>query len=299
LIEVGEKMVVSSAPAKINLSFEVTGRRDSAYHLVRTVMQAVSIREVVRLKKSRNHGINLVVSRPGIPLDKNNTAYKAALAFFEYTGLKMPGIDIEITKNIPVGAGLAGGSADAAAVLVGLNVLFGTGLDTGGLSKIGGKVGADVPFCITGGAALGTGTGTELEMLPSMPDCFIVIAKPEISVSTAEAYRLIDGAVAAVYSRSIEDAMRTGDLHSIARGMFNQFEDVLGIPEVDRIKGIMNKYRCLGCQMTGSGSAVFGIFDSEKVSQSCAAELDGLYSDVFICRPDPEGARIEKLQGMR
>jgi len=262
-------------------------------------MQAVSIREVVRLKKSRNHGINLVVSRPGIPLDKNNTAYKAALAFFEYTGLKMPGIDIEITKNIPVGAGLAGGSADAAAVLVGLNVLFGTGLDTGGLSKIGGKVGADVPFCITGGAALGTGTGTELEMLPSMPDCFIVIAKPEISVSTAEAYRLIDGAVAAVYSRSIEDAMRTGDLHSIARGMFNQFEDVLGIPEVDRIKGIMNKYRCLGCQMTGSGSAVFGIFDSEKVAQSCAAELDGLYSDVFICRPDPEGARIEKLQGMR
>lgn len=291
-------MVVSSAPAKINLTFEVTGRRDDGYHLVRTVMQAVSIREIVGLKKSRNPGINLVVSRPGIPLDKSNTAYKAALAFFEYAGLNMPGIEIEITKKIPVGAGLAGGSADAAAVLAGLNELFGTGLNTGELCEIGKKVGADVPFCITGGAALGTGTGTELEGLPSMPDCFIVITKPEISVSTAEAYRLIDGAVAAVYSRGVEDAMRNGDLYSIARGMFNQFEDVLWIPEVDKIKGIMSKHRCLGCQMTGSGSAVFGIFDSAEIAESCAAELKRLYPDVFLCRPDFEGAKVENLKDM-
>ena len=150
-------MVRASAPAKINLSLKVTGRRDDGYHFIHTVMQAVSVRETVELKKNGKSGIDLSMTGAKLSPDVTNIAYRAADAFFEYTGIKAFGIDIKIHKTVPIGAGLAGGSADAAAVLAGLNALADARLPVSELCKIGAQVGADVPFCILGGTALATG----------------------------------------------------------------------------------------------------------------------------------------------
>jgi 4-diphosphocytidyl-2-C-methyl-D-erythritol kinase len=287
-------MVVSSAPAKINLSLEIEGRRDDGYHLIRTVMQAVDIRETVEICRVEKPGVNLRVSGFSLPMSRDNTVYKAVEAFFEDTGIRRFGLDIKVTKRIPVGAGLAGGSADAAATLVALNEMCGCGFSTDDLCEIGAKVGADVPFCIVGGTALGTGTGTELERLPLLPDCYIVIAKPPENVSTDKAYRLFDSAGVSFKSRAVEDGLKKGDLRAIARGLFNNFESVISLPGVLEIKAAMKRLGALGCQMTGSGSAVFGIFESAGPVESCAVELLEKFETVFVCRPDCEGARIEK-----
>jgi 4-diphosphocytidyl-2-C-methyl-D-erythritol kinase len=289
-------MILSSAPAKINLSLEITGRRNDGYHLIRTVMQAINLRERVELSRRSKPGIKLTVSRYNLPLNQKNIAYRAAEAFFDQTGLGRFGLDIKITKHVPVGAGLGGGSADAAAVLVALNELCGIGLSCDDLCKISAMVGADVPFCIMGGTALATGIGTDLERLSSIPECFIVVAKPLDSISTAEAYRLIDSVSTNYKSSAVEDGIDKGDLYSIAQGLFNNFDMVINLPGVEKIKNIMKNYDVLGCQMTGSGSAVFGIFEYKQQAETCAAELRNIYNDVFVCRPDFDGARIEKIK---
>jgi 4-diphosphocytidyl-2-C-methyl-D-erythritol kinase len=291
----GGILVRASAPAKINLSLKVTGRRDDGYHFIHTVMQAVSVRETVELKKNGKSGIDLSMTGAKLSPDVTNIAYRAADAFFEYTGIKAFGIDIKIHKTVPIGAGLAGGSADAAAVLAGLNALTDARLPVSELCKIGAQVGADVPFCILGGTALATGVGTDLTVLPPIPDCFFVIAKPEESISTAEAYRLIDSADSMPDPAvSIEDAVKAGDILMVARGLSNDFETVTNLPGVGDIKRIMEQNKALGCRMTGSGSAVFAIFSDRDTAERCKTALQSGYKDVFLCLPDREGARVEQ-----
>lgn len=296
--------ILATAPAKINLTLAVTGRRNDGYHTVYTVMQAVDLRETIEVWDREEPGIELSITGANLPADRSNTAYKAASVFFEKTGVPLIGIDIRVTKRVPMGAGLAGGSADAAAVLAALNELTGAHLSMERLCELGGYVGADVPFCVLGGTAVGTGTGAVLTPLPAMPECLLVLAKPADGISTPEAYRLIDESGISLTHASndkshpleaMEKAVRDGNLRSIAQNLMNDFDAVTELPGVEAIKAIMRAQGTLGCQMTGSGSAAFGIFVDESSAKSCLKALKRQYSEAFLCHPDQYGAKIQIL----
>lgn len=279
------------APAKINLTLDVAGCRDDGYHLIDSVMQAVSLYDIVTVHSKPAGGISLELSDERLPCDATNTAWKAAEAFIHRTGLILPGLHIRVQKHIPCQAGLAGGSADAAGVLVALNQLTDARIDLDTLCDIGSEVGADVPFCVMGGAARCTGTGSILAPLPPMPPCWLVIARPSWGVSTAEAYRWLDRCSIArrPHTSVMVDAVCSGDLDTIGREVCNVFEPVMDLPEVAEIRGRMRLHRAMGSAMTGSGSAVFGIFDDRVNAQRCAAELREQMDCVYLCRPVADG----------
>lgn len=286
--------VVVQVPAKINLTLDVTGRRDDGYHLIHSVMQSVELCDTVTVKLTgAAAGLELSADDERVPCDESNTALRAARAFLDAAKEKS-GAAIHLHKVIPMQAGLAGGSADAAGVIAALDYLLDTRLPTETLGEIGAAVGADVPFCLLGGAAEAEGTGTVLSALPSMPDCFLVLAKPPCGVSTAEAYRRIDAAqlLRRPLTGQMVEAVCSGDLESIAAGVCNVFEEALNLPEVQQIRGVMRSFRTLGCAMTGSGSAVFGIFTDKADAQRCAERLRREDTEVFVCRPSAHGPLV-------
>ena len=284
--------VTVEAPAKINLTLDVVGRRDDGYHLVETVMQAVDLCDRVTVRRTDKPGaVSLLCDDARVPDGPDNTAVRAAAAFFAACGLPNPGVEIGLRKRIPLQAGLAGGSADAAGTLVALDRLMDTRMTAAELCAVAETVGADVPFCVLGAAAYAEGIGTILTPLPSLPDCAVVIAKPLDGVSTAEAYRLVDRAALTrrPHTGAAVDAVCAGDLAAVAHGLCNVFEDALALPEVAAIGQVMREHGTLGCRMTGSGSAVFGLFDNEEAARRCAAALRRDYDEVFQCRPCPHG----------
>lgn len=287
--------VTVEAPAKINLTLDVTGRREDGYHLIETVMQAVGLCDRITVRQQGEPGsVRLLLEDERIPDGPSNTAYKAALAFFAAVkdkGIDNPGVSVSIHKRIPMQAGLAGGSADAAGTLVALNRLTDARLTDEELCAVGAGVGADVPFCIVGGAAFAEGTGTILTPLQSMPSCHIVVAKPDCGVSTPEAYRRIDGAVLRrrPHTSVVVDALCAGELDTLSRELCNVFEEALALPEVNAIRQVMRNHGTLGCCMTGSGSAVFGLFDEEAAAHRCMAALKRDYEEVYCCSPWPHG----------
>lgn len=291
-------MIRAYSPAKINLTFEIIGRRDDGYHFVNTVMQAVTLYETVDVCKNGLDKIELTVSGNDIDPNECTTVYRSADLFFKKTGTEQFGVSINLKKSVPVGAGLAGGSADAAAVLAALNEISGARLSVAELCRIGAHIGADVPFCILGGTAFGTGTGTKLSPLPKLPDCAIVIAKPDESISTAHAYRLIDeqGGKPKSISTKMLDAINNADILAVASLLHNDFDYVTNLPKVDTIKQTMIKHGTLGCQMTGSGSAVFGIFINDDDAKRCYDALKTMHDDVFLCRPESKGVRTIKIK---
>lgn len=272
------------APAKINLTLDVVGLREDGYHLLESVMQSVDCCDTLTARRADT--VTLVtVGGEVCPVEKN-TAYRAAMAFFAHTGI-VGGVAMTIEKRIPQQAGMGGGSADAAAALHALNLLYDTHLSVDELCAIGVKIGADVPFCVAGGAAYAEGIGERLAPLPLMPDCALVIAKPADGVSTAAAYAAID-------SRPIERhadhptmlaAMRAGDLDGICRAVYNVFEPATAIEGVRKLSERMAAFSPLVTQMTGSGSAVFAVFADEAAARACADSLTGDYAFVQICRP--------------
>jgi len=276
--------------AKINLTLSVTGRRPDGYHEIVSVMQAVDLHDDVTVSLRADGEIRLQVpDGKFVPEDSRNTAYKAAAAFLKYAG-RTDGADIVIQKRIPVRAGLGGGSADAAAVLVGLNQLLETGYTAERLCEIGAAVGTDVPFCILGGAAVATGIGADLRPLPSLPDCSIVVAQPfGNGVSTGEAYARIDAAqsLPPIDQFGMRAAIEKGDLPAVGRRLGNDFEAAFRLPEAAELRQIMDEFRPLGSQMTGSGSAVFAIFSESTTAAACAEKLRQTASEVFVCKPIP------------
>lgn len=252
------------APAKLNLFLEITGRRSDGYHIVNMVMQSVSLYDEVTLITGEDiDGINIECSDSSIPCDETNTAYKAVKLFFEYAEIEPVGVTVRIKKNIPSQAGMAGGSTDAAAVLIGLNEIFGTDFSKHELADIGEKIGADVPFCVYGGTMTADGIGTILNPLPDMPECLFAVVKPEINISTGEAYRKSDE-VGYRFPKSpdrVVNGICSGDLEEVAKGLYNKFETVVDVPEIDDIKAAMIEAGALGACLTGSGSAIFGIFE--------------------------------------
>lgn len=252
-----------TAPAKINLSLDVTGRRDDGYHEVRMVMQTVRLCDIVRIRKISGTDIVLKNSLSYLPAGKGNLAYDAAVLFREETGIS-DGLFIEVEKNIPVAAGLAGGSTDGAAVLCGLNELFETGLSEEQLRGMGLRLGADVPFCIMGGTALAEGIGEKLTKLKNAPKFHVLLVKPPAGVSTKEVYTRLD-AMENIMHPDIDGMLRAigeGSHLGVASKIGNVLEPVTVsmCPEIENIKKQMRSFGCEGALMSGSGPTVFGLF---------------------------------------
>ena len=288
--------VVVSAPGKVNLTLDILGRRADGYHEIATVMQAVTLADTVTLTPDASGRLSLSIHGAPLPPDEKNTACVAARRFWEYVGAAESGLHIRLDKRVPMQAGMAGGSADAAGVLVGLNALTGAGLTCEELCAIGTRIGADVPFCVRGGTTLATGTGTEMTPLSPLPECTIVLVKPPVGVSTAAAYAAIDRAPQLRHpdNDAMRQALEGGQLSSVGRLMGNVFEQALALPEVKRLTTAIAAFSPLGCCMTGSGSVVFALFDDEAVAARCVAALRA-HADaaaVFSCHPCRHGAQV-------
>lgn len=283
------------APAKINLTLEVLSKRPDGYHELATIMQAVSLYDIITLSDNDSGIITISCNYEGVPCDEKNICFKAAERFFEYTKLENKGLHIDIDKTIPTQAGLAGGSSDGAAVIMGLNSMFGTMLKPAEMNALGERVGADVPFCIEGGTKLCTGIGTDIKRLPSFNCSDIVICKPDtVSVSTAEAYQKVDALKPhASYTDEMIKALYSRDMFMISTTIFNDFELALQIPEVNEIKGIMLKNKARGAGMSGSGSAVFALFSSPRRAKACCEALKERYPETFLCKPIKTGCTVE------
>lgn len=280
-----------NAPAKINLFLDIVGRLDNGYHSLFMVMQSVSLADTVTVESAAS-GIELTCSEPRLPCGEKNIAYKAAKAFFDATGIE-GGARLHIDKRIPFEAGLAGGSADAAAALVGLNELYGSPLGTQELCEVGLRVGSDVPFCIVGGTCLAQNTGGVLSRLKPLGECGIVISKPEKGVSTAEAYSAADS-VYLYHPDSVRmlDACERGDFGGICRYAGNVFEQVVEVVERVEIKRIMREEGAALAQMSGSGPSVFAIFEDKNAAARCAERLKALCPETFAVCPLECGATI-------
>ncbi len=285
--------ITVDAPAKINLFLDIIGRLDNGYHSLFMVMQSVGLSDKITIEESEEKGIFLTCSENKLPTDEKNIAYKAAQKFCEAADVE-PRVKIHIEKRIPFAAGLAGGSADAAAVIVGLNEILKTNLSQRELCEIGLSVGSDVPFCIVGGTCLSQNTGGVLSQLKPLKDCFIVLAKPDAGVSTAEAYAAADNTY--LYhpdSMRMLDACEKGDFEAICKYAGNVFEQVIEVAERVEFKCIMRKHGAKLCQMSGSGPTVFGLFGEKSEAEACADEIQKICPNVFVAQPSAHGATVE------
>lgn len=275
--------------AKLNLTLDVLDKRPDGFHDIKSIMQTVSIRDDIEIDIGTGEPWSLSCDKEGIPCDHRNLAWKAAELFFETTGKDPDGLSIRITKRIPMEAGMAGGSADAAAVLRALNRHYDAPFSIGALAELGGQIGSDIPFCVICGTAMAEGRGERLRKLPDMPDCFFVVCKPEFSSSTPELYRKIDETVIGKRPdhQAVESALLAGDLLKIAQNLHNVFDPLVTKEhlEMNYIKSIFNSYGAIGQQMTGSGSAVYAIVESFEYAAVICDMLRENYSQIFICKP--------------
>lgn len=271
--------------AKINLSLDVTGRRPDGYHTLESIFQSVTVYDTIDLTVSDGEGIVLTCDAPGVPCDAHNLAWKAASAFLAETGSRAR-VTIALHKEIPSGAGMGGGSADAAGVLRGLNELMETGLDNAQLRGIGVKLGADVPFILLGGTALAKGIGEELTPLNPVPPLRLIIVKGEAGVSTPAAYQAIDALENPVHpdTAGMLEAIASGNTARLKTCCGNLFEAAVDCADVTRARK-----RLLDCGadcavMTGSGAAVFGIFPAEMPADAFAEALRTLETEFVFAR---------------
>lgn len=284
------KSLKEHARAKLNLTLDVGARRDDGYHEMRMVMQTVELSDEVEITLTGDGEIRLRTNLRYLPNDRRNLAAKAARAFFDAADLPGAGAGIRLRKRVPVCAGLGGGSADAAAVLRGLNVLTGAGFSPERLEEIGRAVGSDVPFCVCGGTQLATGRGEELLPLAAMPAMPVVICKPGFSVSTPELFQRIDSRRGGMHpdTEGMLAAIGAGDARGVAQRVYNVFEDALPphrLRTVRELKRRLIDAGALGAAMTGTGSAVFGLFPDEATAKAAHASLSGIWRDCFLTLP--------------
>ena len=274
------------AYAKVNLGLDVVRRLGSGYHEVRMIMQTVGVYDTLILKKEKS-GITLSTDSVAVPTDKNNLVYMAADMLMDLYGIK-EGVSIHLEKRIPIAAGLAGGSTDAAAVLKGMNILFSLGLTQEKLMKIGVRLGADIPYCIMGGTALAEGIGEKLIRLPDMPPCFILVAKPYISVSTKYVFENLDLDIITRHPDidGMAAAIREGSLTNILPYMENVLENVTAVkyPVIKKLKELMEENGAGKALMSGSGPTVFGIYDRKEIAEAAKEKLmvSGLAEQIFV-----------------
>ena len=293
-------MLEVKAYAKVNLSLDIVGRREDGYHLVRMVMQSLDIADILTFEKLDKPEIMVLLDNPSVgsdgdsplgkvPLDENNLIYKAARLLFDryiWKRNEKAGVQITLTKNIPIAAGMAGGSSDAAATFRGINELFELGLMDKELMEMGVTLGADIPYCIMGGTALSEGIGEELTRLPDIPECVFLVVKPRISVSTAEAYGGYDSLVESKTGQKVRiihpdvdgqvDALYAGNLKGVTDKFLNVLEYVTAEkhPIIGDIEKIMLDFGALNAMMSGSGPTVFGVFDDVEKAEEAKKELE-------------------------
>ncbi len=283
-------MIILHEPAfaKVNLTLDVLGKRPDGYHDLRSIMQTVSIRDDVTLTLGTKEPWKLTCNWETLPQGSENLAWKAAEVFFQNARRDPEGLTIDLFKRIPAQAGLGGGSADAAAVLRALNRHYDAPYSILALAELGSLVGSDVPFCVLGGTAMVEGMGERLRKLPDLPECFFVVCKPDFSVSTPELYQKLDRTAIPKHPdhRAMESALLAGDLGKVADGIYNVFDPVVTQDhlELNYIKSILNTYGSLGQQMTGSGSAVYGMMPSFEFAAVACNMLKDHYPQIFIAR---------------
>ena len=273
--------------AKLNLTLDILRRREDGYHDLQMVMQSIDLADELTITPAEGEGA-MSTTLSYLPSDGRNLAQMAAEAFRNAAG-RGGQVDISIVKRIPVCAGMAGGSSDAAAVLRAMNELTGAGYTPAELARIGEAVGSDVPYCVVGGTALAEGRGERLTPLPPLPPCHVVVCKPPFPISTPQLFSRVD--VRKIARRPDTEgmlaALAAGDLTGVARRMYNVFEDVLEPrrqAEINAIKAALIDCGALGAAMTGSGPTVFGLFDDPAAAEHAKARLSGSYQDVFLCR---------------
>lgn len=276
------------AYAKLNLTLDILGKRPDGYHDLRMVMTSITLQDTITLSANSSDELCLYANVSFLPHDDSNLAAKAARAFTQETGIQLPGLDIGIQKQIPVCAGMAGGSSDAAAVLRLLRRLYNPELPQDRLEAIGALVGSDVPYCIGGGTALVEGRGERIAPLPPLPTCWLVVCKPAFPVSTPELF----GQVRVKKLRCHPDtagmisALEQGDLDGIAHRLYNVFEEVLPrkYAQVFELKRDLLELGAMAASMSGSGPSVFGIFREEEAARRAAESMKQRVAATFLCR---------------
>lgn len=275
--------------AKVNLGLDVVKRLPNGYHQVKMIMQTVGIYDELTLEKAES-GITITTDSGELPTDKNNLIYKAAELMREKYGIR-EGVRIHLQKNIPIAAGMAGGSTDAAATMKGMNTLFKLGATSGELMEEAVKIGADVPYCIMGGTALAEGIGEKLTALPPVPEMYLLVAKPDISVSTKYVYEHLDAAGIPHHPDidGMVEAIRGENVPGILGRMENVLETVTipAHPVIETIKKRMTQLGAEGSLMSGSGPTVFGIFVKKESAESAYEQMkrDGLAKQLFVAEP--------------
>ena len=281
--------ILEKAYAKVNISLDVLGLLPNGYHEMCMVMQSVSLCDDVFIALNDTGLVCCESDADFLPCDDGNIAVRAAKKFFAAAGMEKAGADIRITKRIPTCAGMGGGSSDGAAVLRALNRLCGDRFSRAELEALGAQVGSDIPFCVAGGTQLATVTGTTLEDLPPLPDCFFVICKPAFAVRTPELFAKIDSRRSRLHpdTAGMLSALRAGKLEAVACRMYNVFEDVLprSCGDIARLKSRLLDFGALGSVMTGTGSALFGIFDSEAAAENACEALKKECPECWVAKP--------------
>lgn len=275
------------AYAKVNISLDILGKREEdGYHLLKMIMQRIDLYDVLDIDKQKS-GITITCNKSYVPVDHRNLAYKAAALFKDTYKIK-EGVKINITKNIPVSAGLAGGSTDGAAVLKAMNKIFNVNATDEDLKRIGLNLGADIPYCIQGGTALCEGIGEVITPLDPFKDKIIVLVKPGFGVSTKDVYKNFDLSKVKKHPETdkLIQAMKSDDLTYVAQNMKNLLENVTLRKHkiLVKIKEEMNSLGAVGAMMSGSGPTVFAFFDDMLKAQVCFEKMKERYSDVFITR---------------
>lgn len=285
--------MIIKAFAKINLSLDVTGKREDGYHTLRSVMQSVSLCDEISLEPAKS-GVELTCSDAALCGDRN-LAYLAAERYFKAAGSYgvFGGCRIHIEKRIPSAGGLGGGSADAAAVLVGLDRMY-EGVPSGALQDLALSLGADVPFCLTGGTALAEGIGEKLALLRNFPSCFIVIAKKGTKKSTGDMYARLDrlAQMKRPDTGKVLNGIKSGSLETAAEGMYNCFEQVCGREEIGEARSVMTECGAVYCGPSGAGPSVFGIFKGRHEAEAAAGRLRPRDFETFLCVPKARGNEI-------
>lgn len=281
--------ITVEAPAKLNLTLDVLGKREDGYHEMKMVMQSVSLTDTITLERESGEGMELFTNLGFLPVDGRNLAVMAAKEFETVTGEKLGHLRIYVQKRIPVCAGTAGGSSDAAAVLRGLNQLTERGMSLTELAEIGKRVGSDVPYCVLGGTALAEGRGEKITPLPPLPECWMVLAKPGFSISTPTLFELFDGKKMRCHpdTEGVLEALRCGELGGVARRLFNVFEEVLPPRKrerVEELKRFLLDHGAMGACMTGTGPTVFGLFAHEAVARAACQALKSHCREVFLTK---------------
>ena len=283
------------ALAKINIGLDVLRKREDGYHEVRMIMQTIHLFDRLHIKKTKEPGIQISSNLYYLPVNENNLIHKAAALLMDEFSIK-EGVEFRLEKHIPVAAGMAGGSADAAAVLVGMNELYGAYLSMSELCALGAKIGADVPFALMGGTCRVQGVGDFLKALPPVPECWFTVVMPDYGVSTPEAFAAYDRVGSSIHPDcgAQEAAIRAGDLDALCAAAGNALEECSGAKDTGAIKALLREHGAVTALMTGSGAAVFGIFRDEGAARAAAQAAKRRWKQVYVAQPDRGGARVSR-----